>query len=172
MSDRVELSREVAYRRAYDALVKAATVVAPAISGAEVGTLVVLDITGMAEVNRHHGLDSGDHLLAEVEESIRAQFAAIGQVCRLAGDQFAIVVPGRRQPESIKEATHCAVHCASIEAPDSETIRVTARVGVATWHDPSSGLGALSAATDDLRRSRRMLVAGSHADRFTRRHRA
>jgi diguanylate cyclase (GGDEF)-like protein len=146
--------RDLAYRRAYAALEQAVPLLMSAMDCHDEGTLAVLDIAGVTTINRRYGVRGGDALLWAVYESLRTQLSVSSVVCRLAGDEFAALVPNASsdivQKEIVKALANVRVHVS-----DVETVRAAARIGVATWRDATSRSGALSRAVENMRNARR-----------------
>ncbi|MBB5365814.1 GGDEF domain-containing protein [Deinococcus humi] len=65
---------------------------ATAASGAE-GQLAVIDVDGLKEVNDRLGHAAGDDLLRRFAEGFTEQAGAFGQVYRISGDEFALLLP-------------------------------------------------------------------------------
>jgi diguanylate cyclase (GGDEF)-like protein len=55
------------------------------------GTLLVIDLHGLAEVNDRHGRETGDAVLIEVGRRIRSLLADQDVPARLGGDEFAVL---------------------------------------------------------------------------------
>lgn len=59
----------------------------------ETGTLLLLDLHGFKDVNDALGHSTGDQLLRETAERLRAHLGAGSVIARLGGDDFAILLP-------------------------------------------------------------------------------
>ena len=57
------------------------------------GTLLVIDLHGLAEINDSRGRETGDAVLIEVGRRIRSLLAADDVAARLGGDEFAVLTP-------------------------------------------------------------------------------
>ncbi|MEV4707113.1 EAL domain-containing protein [Actinoplanes sp. NPDC049316] len=57
------------------------------------GTLLVIDLHGLAEINDSRGRETGDAVLIEVGRRIRSLLAADDVPARLGGDEFAVLTP-------------------------------------------------------------------------------
>jgi diguanylate cyclase (GGDEF)-like protein len=150
-----ERRREEEYAQAHGALRKAATIVAPALAEAQTGLVVILDVAGMGRVNAHHGVATGDRLLRAVEDSLRCSLIGTGQVARLAGDQFLVVLPGAVSVDSAVGSILRAITRARVRGRWGRSVRVTAGVGAAAWHDAASRRTVISAAGRALSKTNR-----------------
>lgn len=68
----------------------------------EVGVLLV-DVDNFKRVNDSLGHRAGDQLLAEVGSRLRTQVGSSGLVCRVGGDEFAIVLEAIRDEQQARE---------------------------------------------------------------------
>jgi diguanylate cyclase (GGDEF)-like protein/PAS domain S-box-containing protein len=63
--------------------------------------IAMFDLDGFKDVNDTLGHSTGDQLLVEVAERLSHVVGTHGQVCRLGGDEFILVVPGCGDPLEI-----------------------------------------------------------------------
>ena len=90
------MTRELGlYTRAHHAQLSAGRVLGDQVARAATGLVVVLDVDAMSSVNARHGDDVGDRLLRAVEMNLRQALSDVGEVVRLGGDQFLVVLPGQ-----------------------------------------------------------------------------
>jgi diguanylate cyclase (GGDEF)-like protein len=81
-------------RRAFDDDLGAA--IAARAESAQVFTLVAIDLDGLKRINDSKGHPAGDAHIRTVAECIRSVVAGEGTVYRTGGDEFMIILPGRR----------------------------------------------------------------------------
>lgn len=136
------------YGRAMAAQRTAGELLARTVAAAEVGVVVVIDIDSMGVVNARYGTGVGDRLLHAVEADLRGELRELGEVARMAGDQFIVVVPGRPLGSEVVAEVLRAVRGAGIRSRSGRPIRVTACAGFARWgqgQDPGTVLAAAGA---------------------------
>jgi diguanylate cyclase (GGDEF)-like protein len=56
-------------------------------------SLVLADLDNFKSVNDMHGHVTGDEVLVSVARSIERAIGAVGSVCRIGGDEFAVILP-------------------------------------------------------------------------------
>ncbi len=88
--------------------------------------LVMLDLDDFKRVNDVHGHAVGDHVLATIAEQLRSSIRDSDSVCRIGGEEFAIIAPSvdlataRRLAERVSarvaEAEYDAAGCVSVSA--------------------------------------------------------
>ncbi len=67
-------------------------------------TLVLIDVDHFKSINDTYGHDVGDSILKEVAAAISSGFRSSDYVCRIGGDEFAVLLPNmRREGRSILE---------------------------------------------------------------------
>lgn len=54
--------------------------------------LILVDVDTFKSVNDTYGHDMGDHILKKVAENLRKAFRSIDYVCRIGGDEFAVIM--------------------------------------------------------------------------------
>lgn len=94
---------------------------------------VMLDIDHFKSINDTHGHDAGDVVLINTAELLRQQAAEEELVCRLGGEEFALIVPFLSQPEVIEkvERLRQTMESCPVVLPGSdESIMVTASFGI------------------------------------------
>jgi diguanylate cyclase (GGDEF)-like protein len=102
--------------------------------------LFVIDIDGFKSINDGHGHEAGDRVLTSFCRVARAQLPQGALLCRMGGDEFAVLLTGAdvRDPEAIAERIRV-----SFAAANSETA-ATLSIGVASG-------SAVGAVLDELR---------------------
>ena len=78
-------------------------------------TLMAIDLDGLKQINDTHGHQAGDRYIERVTEAIRRTTGDEGTVYRVGGDEFMVLLPGRRNWDGlalahrIDQATRAAV---------------------------------------------------------------
>jgi diguanylate cyclase (GGDEF)-like protein len=80
-------------RRAFDALL------AERAGGPFAGSVAVLDMNGLKDLNDDSGHAAGDAAIQLVARALRAQFRITDPVFRIGGDEFLVILEGGRSPD-------------------------------------------------------------------------
>ena len=78
-------------------------------------TLMAIDLDGLKQINDTNGHQAGDRYIERVTEAVRRTIGDEGTVYRIGGDEFMVLLPGRRNwhglalAHRIDEATRAAV---------------------------------------------------------------
>ena len=91
--------------------------------------VVMVDIDDFKKVNDVFGHAVGDEVLAELADHLRATVRAADVVCRIGGEEFAVIVPGSREDQTIALATRLAERLDEVELDLAGTIAVS--IGIA-----------------------------------------
>ena len=97
-------------------------------------SLMVLDIDHFKQVNDTHGHDSGDHILKTFSARIRNVLRASDLICRLGGEEFAVLMPDTCLDiaEKVAERVRAAIDSNLFTlAPGRPPISVTVSIGLA-----------------------------------------
>lgn len=119
---------------------------ATAVHGADVVSLLVIDVDHFKAVNDQHGHEVGDTVLLRVAEALRAGSRAADVVARLGGEEFAVVLPGCDEGEAGRRARSLCHRVA--EQSRTWPAPVTLSVGTATRRGAASDIGDLLASAD------------------------
>ena len=116
--------------------------------GAANPSLILIDLDGFKPVNDHHGHAAGDEVLREVKRRLVDAAGREAVVCRMGGDEFAVLVPdtGTRTPDAV--ATGLLAGLARPFDVDGRRIAVGASLGMAHWPHDGADLTALFVAAD------------------------
>lgn len=103
--------------------------------------VLCLDLDGFKPVNDQHGHAIGDRLLMQVAGRIRDALVSGGDVARMGGDEFTIVLTGPDQPARASALAERLI--AALAAPyeiDGRIVRIGVSIGIALY--PGDGLTA------------------------------
>ncbi len=97
-------------------------------------SLLVLDIDHFKRVNDTHGHGVGDIVLKQVATLIATESRHLDTVCRVGGEEFAVIVPGLEGAFAAVSAERLrrAVADSVILIEGAEEVRVTVSLGLAT----------------------------------------
>ena len=91
--------------------------------------VLMVDIDDFKKVNDVFGHAVGDEVLAELADHLRASVRTGDVVCRIGGEEFAVIVPGSRQERTIALATRLAERLDRVELGLAGRIAVS--IGIA-----------------------------------------
>ncbi len=123
--------------------------------------LMVLDIDHFKQVNDSYGHDAGDQILKTFASRIRRTIRASDMVCRLGGEEFAVVMPdtsmevGARIAERVRTVIESDLFT---YAPDRAPLHVTVSIGLASR-------GGMKSAEPLMRRADAALYQSKEAGR-------
>ncbi len=119
--------------------------------------LMVLDIDHFKHVNDSYGHDAGDQILKSFASRVRRTIRASDMVCRLGGEEFAVVMPdtGMEVGTKIAERVRSVIESDLFTyAPDRPPLRVTVSIGLASRDGASSAEPLMRRADSALYRSK------------------
>ena len=112
-------------------------------------SLIVLDIDHFKRVNDTHGHLAGDAVLKGLSELLGREARAIDRVCRYGGEEITVILPETdlEAAANFAERLRAAVEAQPFDA-NSEPLRMTVSIGVASWPEQADSAEALVAAAD------------------------
>lgn len=127
--------------------------VGSALCGASSGAgtaLILLDVDHFKSINDRHGHPAGDEVLVQLARQLLAQSRDSDVVCRLGGDEIAVLFPGCAYGTAVARAE--SVLAAVTEHPflldDGTNLRVSISIGCAHVPTNATDLRALYSAAD------------------------
>jgi len=127
-------------------------------------SLILIDLDGFKAINDQHGHAAGDAVLIHAARTLAASMRQIDEVCRIGGDEFAVICPDT----PIEGARTLAERArAALEGdPFSRELRVTGSFGLAEGANDAETLYAhADAALYTAKMSGRNRVCGSQEPR-------
>jgi len=113
--------------------------------------LIMMDLDHFRQINQHYGADTGDRAIRALVPVLRSVLRADDVPARLAGDEFAILLPSTPGEEALRLA---GAICAGVrELPFFEGLggplrRITASQGIACFPEHGADLKTLWEAAD------------------------
>ena len=101
-------------------------------------TVLAMDVSNFAEINKKHGHAAGDRLLAFAAATIKKQLRQMDVLTRLAGDEFLAILPTANEKISldVTERIRRAFVLTPFRISERETVNLTINFGTATfWRD-------------------------------------
>ena len=96
--------------------------------------LVMLDIDDFKKVNDIYGHAVGDNILSELADHLRATVRGSDVVCRIGGEEFAVIVPSTDSASTVALATRLGARLEEVEFMLAG--RITMSIGIA--HGPEN----------------------------------
>jgi diguanylate cyclase (GGDEF)-like protein len=96
----------------------------------ETVALLMLDLDDFKKVNDVYGHGVGDHLLYQVADVLRASVRASDVVCRVGGEEFAVILPSGDLTSSIALAERIGEELAKLEADAVGKLTVSTGIAV------------------------------------------
>ena len=94
--------------------------------------VLLLDLDRFKQVNDTMGHPAGDALLKQVAERLQATVNQKGQVGRLGGDEFQVIVPGRCERKELGELASQIIHVLSQPySVEGQRVIIGASIGIA-----------------------------------------
>lgn len=114
-------------------------------------SMAMIDIDFFKRINDSYGHDAGDQALVHLADILRASFRASDIVGRFGGEEFAVLLPGADAVASVRLMNQFRETLAASPLPlhDSQSLRFTASIGVASLQPDSASFAALSKAADN-----------------------
>lgn len=100
--------------------------------------LIICDVDGLKLINDSFGHAAGDRLLKSAAQLLKDQFAHRGILCRIGGDEFAVLVP--RATPALLEAAAQALQQALAAHPPLEDGQLQLNISLGSCHLPGAEL--------------------------------
>lgn len=119
---------------------------------------LLLDIDDFKKINDTLGHPVGDLLLKEIAQRVRESVRALDHVARIGGDEFIILLPDTRLAEAVHlaERIRLAISDTKVSISETETLKITASMGLAALSTEIASVDELLSTVDPLlRKSKR-----------------
>ncbi len=106
---------------------------------------ILLDLDNFKLINDKFGHAVGDSVLQEVSKVLNSTVRAADSVSRVGGDEFIILLPNTRLAEGVhfSERIRLAISQAPVLVAGSQTVKVTASLGVMTVNKRTASIDSL-----------------------------
>lgn len=104
-------------------------------------SLIMLDLDHFKVINDNYGHQSGNEILIQLAERLRALISTKGTVARYGGEEFVILLPDTEREEALHIAEYVrgtianqpfTLHDSLDESNKQMMVRITASIGVST----------------------------------------
>jgi diguanylate cyclase (GGDEF)-like protein/PAS domain S-box-containing protein len=98
--------------------------------------VLLLDLDRFKHVNDTMGHPAGDALLRQVADRLRSTVGGAGNVGRLGGDEFQVILPGRQKPDQLGQLAHRIIE--NLSQPysiDGARVTIGASIGISLCPD-------------------------------------
>jgi len=133
-------------RRAFDLRVDAEHAIAE--KSGQAFSLALIDLNGFKPINDNYGHATGDLLLREVAQRLLDACGQDGQVARMGGDEFAVLIPAQ---STIRREAIADRLLGALARPceiGNHRIPISAGVGVAHWPQDAESISGLFETAD------------------------
>lgn len=117
--------------------------------------LILIDVDNFKEFNDSYGHDMGDAILIEVAATLFASFRSSDHICRIGGDEFAVIMVGATP--ALRDVIEHKIHKTATFLRETENglPAATISVGIAFGTPTSTDEGLFQAADDALYETKR-----------------
>ncbi len=105
--------------------------------------ILVLDLDRFKEINDALGHHAGDRLLSEVGQRVMTVLRTDDLLCRLGGDEYAVLLPGSTADHAVVVARRIREVLGSVFDIDGMSLHVNASIGVAGYPEHAEEGGSL-----------------------------
>lgn len=114
--------------------------------------LIIMDLDYFKSINDRHGHPTGDRVLISAADVIRNQVREGDMAARMGGEEFAVIIRGKKIAEAcaLAERIRKELHSLVVSAPDGEMIRITSSFGIAGTNEGQSWLQLITDADSAL----------------------
>lgn len=102
-------------------------------------SIIVMDLDGLRKINDAHGRSAGDEVLQNVGRFLAGQTRASDIPARIAGDEFAVIMPDTPAAQAETLTTRLEKRLASLNIVDRNELTLTVRASLGTATYPDTG---------------------------------
>lgn len=111
--------------------------------------LIIMDVDHFKQYNDEFGHDIGDRVLRLVSDALKRHFREEDLVCRIGGDEFAVIMPGLGQAQAVAIREKIIRINEELKGAGSDLPPITLSAGVA-FHDRPNPTGSLFKDADGI----------------------
>jgi diguanylate cyclase (GGDEF)-like protein len=153
---RIDALTKLANRRVFERTLAEVASTAPGVGGGayDLGGLILADVDNFKTINSSGGHKAGDEVLRMIAAVLEGAVGNEGTVCRIGGDEFAVIVPEGDAPRLQRTAAKARAAIGSVDWNVLCEPRVTLSMGYATWEHVDGWKDVVVAADLALRASK------------------
>ncbi len=102
-------------------------------------SIIVMDLDGLRKINDTHGRSAGDEVLQSVGRFLAGHTRASDIPARIAGDEFAVIMPDTPAAQAETLTTRLEKRLASLNIVDRNELTLTVRASLGTATYPDTG---------------------------------
>jgi diguanylate cyclase (GGDEF)-like protein len=96
----------------------------------------MLDLDHFKSINDSYGHQAGDTILKDLAESLRGSLRKSDTICRLGGEEFAVIMPGASSSAARRVAERIRRKVAATRSADCPEASVTISIGIRSLRHP------------------------------------
>ncbi len=118
-------------------------------------TVCFADIDGLKHVNDTYGHGVGDNMIRAVAMILKKQLDGAGEVCRLGGDEFLLILPGMQKAQAMLLASRIKQAVSQTFVSDAQSISVSFGFKEAEFNAKETVYTLINVADSDMYREKR-----------------
>ena len=118
-------------------------------------TVCFADIDGLKHVNDTYGHGVGDNMIRAVAMILKKHVDGSGEVCRLGGDEFLLILPGVQKPQAMLLASRIQQAVSRTFVTEAQSISVSFGFKEAEFNAKESVYTLINVADSDMYREKR-----------------